>query len=68
MYGELVIPFDNVENENHSTVHGEVEAMEEHIRMMIEEAAYFLSEKRGFKPGHELEDWLKAKAQILKQL
>ncbi|MBY0578976.1 MAG: DUF2934 domain-containing protein [Burkholderiales bacterium] len=45
----------------------ETEAMEGHIRSMIEEAAYYLAEKRGFASGHELEDWLKAKAQILKQ-
>jgi hypothetical protein len=27
-------------------------------------AAYFIAEKRGFAPGHELEDWLAAEAQI----
>lgn len=27
-------------------------------------AAYFIAEKRGFEPGHELEDWLAAEAQI----
>jgi hypothetical protein len=31
---------------------------------MIAEAAYYCAEKRGFAPGHELEDWLEAKAQI----
>jgi hypothetical protein len=25
-------------------------------------AAYFIAEKRGFEPGHELEDWLAAEA------
>lgn len=29
----------------------------------IAEAAYFLAEARGFKPGYELDDWLKAKQQ-----
>ena len=29
------------------------------------EAAYYLSEKRGFEPGYELEDWLQAEAQAL---
>ena len=26
----------------------------------IAEIAYFFSERRGFEPGHELEDWLAA--------
>lgn len=41
--------------------------MEEQSRLKIQEAAYYLAEKRGFAPGHELADWLKAKAQIIKQ-
>ena len=31
---------------------------------MIEEAAYFRAMKRGFEPGHEIEDWLAAEAEI----
>jgi hypothetical protein len=27
-------------------------------------AAYFIAEKRGFEPGHELEDWLAAESEI----
>lgn len=33
----------------------------------IAEAAYFLSEKRGFAPGSELEDWLEAERAWLRQ-
>lgn len=29
-------------------------------QIKIAEAAYYLAEKRGFEPGHELEDWLTA--------
>lgn len=36
----------------------------ERYRMMITEAAYFCAEKRGFAPGHELEDWLTAEAEM----
>jgi hypothetical protein len=32
--------------------------------LMIAEAAYYCAEKRGFEPGHELEDWLEAEARI----
>lgn len=35
---------------------------------MIEEAAYFLAEKRHFAPGFEEQDWLEAKQQILAQI
>jgi hypothetical protein len=31
---------------------------------MIAERAYFRAEKRGFVPGHELEDWLAAEREI----
>lgn len=34
---------------------------------LIEEAAYYLAEKRGFDGEHELEDWLQAE-QIINQL
>lgn len=32
--------------------------------VMVAEAAYYCAERRGFAPGHELEDWLEAEAQI----
>lgn len=63
LYGELVIA-SSYENQTSDL---EIEAMEEQSHMMIQEAAYYLAEKRGFAPGHELEDWLRAKAQIMKQ-
>jgi hypothetical protein len=31
---------------------------------MIAEAAYYRAERRGFQPGHELEDWLVAECDI----
>jgi len=30
----------------------------------IAEAAYFLAQKRGFAPGHELDDWLAAEREF----
>jgi hypothetical protein len=32
--------------------------------VMIEQAAYFRAARRGFEPGHELDDWLAAEAEI----
>ena len=31
---------------------------------MIEQAAYFRAEQRGFEPGHELDDWLAAEREV----
>lgn len=31
---------------------------------MVARAAYFRAQQRGFAPGHELEDWLDAEAEI----
>lgn len=31
---------------------------------MIEQAAYFRAEQRGFVPGHAMEDWLAAETEI----
>lgn len=38
------------------------------VQKMIEEAAYYLAEKRNFEPGFEQEDWETAKASVLAQL
>jgi hypothetical protein len=61
LYGELV-SFPHVENQN--GIPDEERIMEDQTRVMIEEAAYFLAQKRGFSPGYELQDWLQAEAQI----
>jgi|HubBroStandDraft_1064217.scaffolds.fasta_scaffold221294_2 hypothetical protein len=34
----------------------------------IAEAAYFRAERRGFAPGHELEDWLAAEDEVKRRL
>lgn len=38
---------------------------DESLRQRIAEAAYFHAEQRGFAPGHELDDWLAAEAEIV---
>ena len=63
LYGELVVASGYEQEERNPSV----EEMEQQAHSMIQEAAYYLAEKRGFAPGWELEDWLKAKAQILKE-
>ena len=34
----------------------------------IAQATYFRSQHRGFKPGHEMEDWLAAEAEVEQRL
>lgn len=65
LYGELVISFTA---EDQTDTHEEAMRKTEEMQSMIEEAAYHLAEKRGFVPGHELEDWLKAEIQVLRTL
>jgi len=63
LYGLLVIPFNN---EDRSNSRDEENEIREATLRAIGEAAYFLAEKRGFTPGHELEDWLEAETQVMK--
>ena len=39
-------------------------AMQRPRHQQIAELAYFRALKRGFEPGHELEDWFAAEAEI----
>jgi hypothetical protein len=40
----------------------------EERREMIATAAYFRAQKRGFEPGHELEDWFAAETEVARAL
>jgi hypothetical protein len=44
------------------------ELTDEEIRALIAEAAYYRAQKRGFKPGHEDEDWAEAEAEVMTRL
>jgi hypothetical protein len=41
---------------------------DEERRDMIARAAYFRAEKRQFAPGHEVEDWVAAEADVDREL
>ena len=40
----------------------------EETRRLIAEAAYYRAKQRGFEPGHELEDWIQAEAEVMRRL
>jgi hypothetical protein len=44
---------------------GPVLSVQERQRL-VEQAAYFRAEKRGFAPGCELQDWVEAEAVVLR--
>ena len=66
LYGELVAGFTGTQEA--STGEEELHEMEAQMRHMIEEAAYYIAEKRGFHPGYAQEDWLAAEKQVRKEL
>lgn len=47
--------------------HGDLPGADE-IKRMIEEAAYYLAEKRNFEAGWEAEDWATAEAEVMARL
>ena len=38
------------------------------VRKLISEAAYYRAKQRGFQPGHELDDWIQAEAEVTRRL
>ena len=36
----------------------------EEIYRLIQEAAYYKAKARGFAPGHEVQDWIEAEAEV----
>jgi DUF2934 family protein len=38
------------------------------LRKLISEAAYYRAKQRGFSPGHELEDWIQAEAEVMRRV
>ena len=53
------LPSDPPQRERHSP---------EDRQSMIAKVAYLRAERRNFVPGHELEDWLAAEAEVDRQL
>jgi hypothetical protein len=42
----------------------DIEPLTDEQRELVAVAAYYLAERRHFKPGHETEDWLAAESQV----
>jgi len=48
--------------------HARADLSPDEVRKLISEAAYYRAKQRGFKPGHEEEDWIQAEAEILRRI
>jgi hypothetical protein len=48
------------------TLEQSTEHSPEELRRQIEEAAYYRAKQRGFTPGHELDDWIQAESEVLR--
>jgi len=40
----------------------------EEVYRLIQESAYFKAKERGFAPGHEVQDWIEAEAEVRSRL
>jgi hypothetical protein len=40
----------------------------EEVRKLVSEAAYYRAKQRGFAPGHEVEDWIQAEAEVMRRI
>ena len=59
-------PFEISTNTGANTARADISPDE--LRKLISEAAYYRAKKRGFAPGHELEDWIQAEAEVMGRL
>jgi len=58
------VPNDNVAITKSNLQQRELPSISESREARIAEQAYWRAERRGFAPGHELEDWLHAEREI----
>jgi len=47
---------------------GRADVSPEELRKLISEAAYYRAKQRGFEPGHEVEDWVQAEAEVMRRV
>jgi hypothetical protein len=45
-----------------------MEISQDELRKLVSEAAYYRAKQRGFTPGHEVEDWIQAEAEVLRRV
>jgi len=56
------------ENATQAQPAGTMDDLPEDVRQMIATSAYYIAQRRGFEPGHDVDDWLAAEAEVLDSL
>ena len=67
MMAKNLIPVIGIESKVKSSNESRQALNVEDKRNFIEVRAYCKAEARGFEPGHEMEDWLAAEAEVVGQ-
>ncbi|MGZ8270829.1 MAG: DUF2934 domain-containing protein [Methylophilus sp.] len=60
----LAQPHNSTNSTKHLVGEKTEEAWDEEVRSRIAERAYYKAEARGYEPGHEIQDWIEAEAEI----
>lgn len=47
---------------------GRADLSADEVRKLVSEAAYYRAKQRGFTPGHEVEDWVQAEAEVMRRI
>ena len=55
---------DVIEAGGSSSVRARAQMSPEEIYRLIQETAYYKAKARGFAPGHEVQDWIEAEAEV----
>ena len=55
---------DAMENRGTVTGNTRAEMSPEEVYRLIQETAYYKAKARGFAPGHEVQDWIEAEAEV----
>jgi hypothetical protein len=59
---------DTATSETPVAAHARAEISKDELRQLVSEAAYYRAKQRGFTPGHEVEDWVQAEAEVLRRI
>ena len=55
---------DTIETRGSATGNTRADMSPEEVYRLIQETAYYKAKARGFAPGHEVQDWIEAEAEV----
>jgi hypothetical protein len=66
--GRLAQSNNKTKNDMPQTVQNMQMDWEDELHELVAERAYYKAEARGYEPGHEIQDWIDAEAEIEAEL